>query len=436
MTAVQGEESGPRDRRPERPGKAGKGLTRRGAIAGAAMLGIGAGLDRVLGDSGGASTGSAAAVGAAVPFYGAHQAGIATPAQESLHFAAFDLTSGAREDLRDLLQEWTRAAATLTRGRPYRSLTAEPSQAPADTGEAVGLGPARLTITIGFGPSLFASPGRDRLGLARRRPAALRPLPPFKGESLDPARSGGDLCVQACADDPQVAFHAVHVLTRIAGPVAALRWSQQGFGRTSSTSRAQTTPRNLIGFKDGTENVKAEEGGAMERFVWARRGDGPRWMAGGSYLVARRIRILFERWDATSLENQQRVIGRYKLSGAPLGARHEDDPLDLAATTNGAPTIPADAHVRVASPAYNDGQRILRRGYSFAEPTEPGSGEIDAGLFFICFQRDPRRQFVPIQRRLAASDALSHHTLHTTSAIFACPPGARRGGFVGEGLFA
>lgn len=401
------------------------------------MLGIGAGLDRFLASPGGTAGGGgkAASSSAAVPFYGARQAGISTPAQQFLNFAAFDVRTDALEDLGYLLRDWTRAAAALTGGRPYRSVSAEPGQAPADPGEAVGLGPAQLTITVGFGPDLFGSAGKDRFGLARRRPAALRRLPSFKGDSLDSGRSAGDLCVQVCADDPQVAFHAIHVFTLIAGPTATLRWSQQGFGRTSSTSRTQATPRNLIGFKDGTDNIRAEDAPAMERFVWVQPGDGPRWMAGGSYLVARRIQVLFDVWDATSLEDQQRAIGRDKHTGAPLGARHEYDPVDLAATENGKPKIPADAHIRLASPEYNNRQRILRRGYSYAEPTEPGSAEIEAGLFFICFQRDPRRQFVPIQRRLAASDALNRHTLHTASAIFACPPGARPGGFLGEGLF-
>jgi deferrochelatase/peroxidase EfeB len=426
---VKGEESGSRDRGPR------QGVTRRGVLAGAAMLGIGAGLDRVLASSGGSVAGAGKA-GAAVPFYGARQAGISTAAQQFLNFAAFDVTTDRVENLGYLLQGWTRAAADLAAGHPYVSTSADPGQAPPDPGEAVGLGPAQLTITIGFGPGLFGTRRRNRFGLARRRPPALRRLPPFRGEKLDPGRSGGDLCVQACANDPQVAFHAIHVLAMIAGPTATLRWSQQGFGRTSSTSRTQATPRNLIGFKDGTDNIRAEDGPAMERFVWAQPGDGPRWMAGGSYLVARRIKFLFDVWDNTSLEGQQRVIGRDKLSGAPLGARHEYDPVDLAATSNGKPTIPADAHIRLASPQYNAGQRILRRGYSFSEPTEPGSSEIDAGLFFVCFQRDPRRQFVPIQRRLAASDALNRHTLHTASAIFACPPGAKPGGFVGEQLLS
>jgi deferrochelatase/peroxidase EfeB len=270
----------------------------------------------------------------------------------------------------------------------------------------------------------------------RLRPTTLRRLPPFRGESLNPDRSDGDLCIQACADDPQVSFHAIHILTRIAADVATLRWSQEGFGRTSATSRSQGTTRNLMGFKDGTDNIRAEDTDAMERFVWVQRGDGPGWMEGGSYLIVRRIQMLFDVWDATSLEGQERVFGREKESGAPLGERNEYDPVDLSAKRDGELVIPANAHIRLASPDYNDDQRILRRGYSYSEPPEPGSGQIDAGLLFICFQRDPQRQFVPLQRRLANSDALNHHTLHTASAIFACPPGAKREGFVGEGLFA
>ncbi len=372
-----------------------------------------------------------------VPFFEPHQAGIATPAQYYMHFAVFDITSDAVDDLRSVLEQWTAAAAQLTVGKPYRPVPQALGEPPVDTGEAVGLGSAQLTITIGLGPGVFGSSGRDRFGLARLRPAELAQLPAFKGEDLDPASSGGDLCVQACADDPQVAFHAVHVLSRLASSVATVRYTQQGFGRTSSTSRSQQTPRNLMGFKDGTANIRAEETAAMDQFVWVQSGDGPRWMTGGSYLVARRIRILFDVWDASTLEEQQRTIGREKLSGAPLGTRSEYDPLDLDATgPDGEPLIPLDAHVRLASPQENGGQRILRRGYSYSEAVEPGSGQIDAGLFFIAFQRSPSRQFIPLQRRLAVVDALNRHTLHTSSAIFACPPGAQPGRFIGEGLFS
>ncbi len=414
------------------------GVTRRRVLSGAALFGLGAGADRLLGGFGDGSSSKSVLSEVnegSVPFYGAHQGGIATPAQEYLYFAAFDVTSAAPEALRALLQQWTAAAASLTAGEPYQPPSKlEPGQAPVETGEAIGLSPSRLTLTFGFGPSLFSS---GRLGLAGRRPAELLPLPAFQGNNLEAARSEGDLCVQACADDPQVAFHAIHVLSRIANGTAVLRWAQPGFGRTSSTSIAQTTPRNLMGFKDGTDNIRAEQADAMRDYVWVQEKDGPSWMVGGSYLVARRIRIIFDVWDATTLEGQQRVIGRDKLTGAPLGERSEYDPVDLNAMSNGEQVIPANAHIRLANPANNDGQRILRRGYSYSEGVEPESGEIDAGLFFIAFQRSPRRQFIPLQRRLAASDALNHHTLHTSSAIFAISPGVTSpGGFVGEGLFA
>jgi deferrochelatase/peroxidase EfeB len=408
-------------------------------LAGAALLGVGAGLDRLLSDvadDDGGSFPEASASDGVIPFYDFRQAGIATPAPEFLSFAAFDVTSDALDDFRGVLQEWTRAAASLTTGEPYRPGVDESSLPPADPGEALGLGPARLTLTFGFGPSLFGTGRREHFGFADRRPAPLMPLPGFRGESLDPDRSDGDLCVQACADDPQVAFHAIHVLTRIASGAATLRWMQQGFGRTSSTSGSQSTPRNLMGFKDGTNNIRSEDGQAMDEFVWVQPGDGPRWMEGGSYLVMRRIKILLDVWDATSLDGQERTIGREKQSGAPLGERGEYDPVDLGAREGGQPVIPAHAHIRLSSPQRNGGQRILRRGYSYSEPPEPASGQIDAGLFFISFQRDPQRQFVPIQRQLAEADALNRHIQHTASAVFACPPGVKPGGFIGEGLFA
>lgn len=410
------------------------GITRRAALLGATAFGAGVAADRVLG--GGVSENDPSprdpVAGAPVGFHGSYQAGIATPSPEFLNFVAFDLTSDAVDDLRRLLQEWTSAAVALTIGKRYQPSVEDRNQAPSDPGEAIGLEAAALTLTFGFGPSLFDA---GRLGLESLRPAGLKPLPPFKGDSLDPALSDGDLCIQACAEDPQVAFHAIHVLTRIAAGTASLRWTQEGFGRTSSTSREQPTPRNLMGFKDGTSNIRGEDAEAMDEHVWVQPGDGPKWMEGGSYLVARRIKLLLDVWDETSLEGQERAIGRKKMSGAPLGADDEFDPLDLDARRGGEPLIPADAHVRLSSPEENGGIRILRRGYSFSEPPEPGSGQLDAGLFFISFQRDPHRQFVPLQRRLAASDALNRHILHTASALFACPPGVKPGGFIGEGLF-
>jgi deferrochelatase/peroxidase EfeB len=396
------------------------------AGAGAAGIGLGAG-GYLLGQE----TAEASAEGTgSVPFYGEHQAGIATPAQDRLHFAAFDLVSEDRGALRELMREWTVAAAEMAAGEMVGDVNDVPLAPPEDTGETVGLLPSSLTVTLGFGPGLFEKPG---LGLAARRPAALKPLPPLPGDELDPAESGGDICVQACADDPQVAFHAIRNLARIGRGTVVMRWSQLGFGRTSSTSRGQDTPRNLMGMKDGTANIRAEDSEAMERFVWV--GDeGPAWMRDGSYVVTRRIRMLLEVWDRAALGDQERTIGRRKYSGAPLGGSDEFEPLPLDAKRNGHPVIPADSHVRLASARENSGTRILRRGYSFTDGVDESLGELEAGLFFICFQRDPEKQFVAIQRRLGQIDALNEYIRHVGSALFAVPPGATPGGYVGEGL--
>jgi len=409
------------------------GLTRRAVLAGAAALGVGAGLDRALrpGSSVRASRPEA------VPFYGVRQAGIATPQQRELFFAAFDLQTSSRPALRRLLERWTEAAAALSAGRPWRGPVGPGA---GDPGEALGLPPSRLTLTFGVGPTLFERDGRDRFGLAHLRPPTLESLPPFAGEALDPLRSGGDLCVQACADDPQVVFHAVHVLARLAGGDASICWAQRGFWH--SVPPGGPTPRNLLGFKDGTANIHADDREAMERFVWVQPSDRPAWMRHGTYLVARRIELMLESWDALPLAAQERAIGRYKASGAPLGGRHEHDAPDLGATDpHGNPLIPLDAHIRVAAPGRQDEQRILRRSYSYSAgnrggPADRGGRALDAGLFFIAFVRDPARQFVPLQRRLATADALSAFTLHTASAVFACLPGVPPGGFLGQQLLA
>ena len=395
------------------------------AGAGAAVVGFGgAGFlaGRETAEASGEGTGS-------VDFYGPHQAGIATAAQDRLHFAAFDLLNEDPAELRELMRAWTVAAAEATAGEMIGEVNDVPLAPPEDTGETVGLLPSRLTVTFGFGPGLFDKPG---LGLQGSRPAALRPLPPLPGDELDPAESGGDICVQACSDDPQVAFHAIRNLARIGRGAVAMRWSQLGFGRTSSTSRDQETPRNLMGMKDGTANIRGEDGEEMERSVWV--GDeGPAWMRGGSYLVARRIRMLLEIWDRAPLQDQERTIGRHKHSGAPLGGQDEFEPLPLDEQRGGQPTIPLDAHVRLASARENDGTRILRRGYSFTDGVDESLGELEAGLFFISFQRNPE-QFVAIQRRLGSMDALNEYIKHVGSALFAVPPGAAPGGYVGGGL--
>jgi len=411
-------------------------LTRRRLLASAGVAGVGIGLGSAGYVVGRESAEDETHLDETVDFHGTRQGGIETPAQDRLHFAAFDLTIETADELRDLLREWSQAAAEMTEGRMVGTENNDLLAPPDDTGETVGLRPASLTVTFGLGPDVFEKDGRDRYGLRSKRPRALRQIDPLPSDVLDPTRSGGDLCVQACSDDPQVAFHAVRNLARLGRGAVVMRWSQLGFGRTSSTTRSQATPRNLMGFKDGTKNLRAEDTEAMSEFVWLGEGDDVPWMADGTYMVTRRIRMLIEIWDRSPLLDQEDTIGRQKYSGAPLGEKDEFDPLDLGARKNGKPVIPADAHVRLASSEANSGTEILRRGYSFTDGVVEELGELDAGLFFICFQKNPKTQFEAIQRRLGTFDALNEYIKHTSSAVFAVPPGASQGGYVGEGLFA
>lgn len=368
-----------------------------------------------------------------VPFYGARQAGVATPVQDRLVFASFDVVSDRREDLVAMLKEWTAAAAKLTAGDPVGEVAGHPMAPPEDTGEALGLPAANLTLTVGFGPSLFDG----RFGLEAKKPAALQEIPALPADELDLSRSHGDLCVQACADDAQVAFHAIRNLLRIGRGTVVMRWCQLGFGRSSTTTRSQSTPRNLMGFKDGTNNILSESPEDMDSFVWVGDETDQPWMRGGTYVVSRRIRILVESWDRDRLEDQEAVIGRQKVGGGPLAGGRERDVVDLAAKTKqGSLVVDENAHIRLAAPASNDGQKILRRGFNFTDGMDPRTGQLDAGLFFICFQKDPAKQFVAIQRRLGATDLLNEYIKHVASAVFACPPGLREGEWWGQELFS
>jgi deferrochelatase/peroxidase EfeB len=408
-------------------------LTRRRLLAsagiGAAGVGLGAGGYLVGHD---AASADAAETDDTVPFFGEHQAGIATPVQDRLHFASFDLETESKAELRELMEAWSQAAREMTEGRLIGTENDNLLAPPDDTGEAKGLPASNLTVTFGFGPGIFDRPG---LGLTSQRPPELQPLPSLPGDELNGLESGGDICVQACADDPQVVFHAVRDLARIGRGTVTMRWSQLGFGRTSTTSRSQETPRNLFGMKDGTANIKAEDTDAMDKFVWV--DDGPGWMHGGSLMVTRRIRMNLEVWDRSSLGDQEETIGRQKYSGAPLGGSEEFEPLPLEEKgPNGQPVIPMNSHVRLASAQENDGLQILRRGYSFTDGVDQSLGELEAGLFFIAFQRDPAKQFVVLQEKLGVHDALDEYIKHVGSAVFAVPRGAEKGSFVGQELLS
>jgi deferrochelatase/peroxidase EfeB len=375
---------------------------------------------------------------------GDHQPGITTEVQDNLHFASFDVTASSRDELVAMLQAWTVAAERMMAGKPagpVGPVEGRPELPPDDTGEAMDLETANLSITIGFGPGLFRdADGKDRFGLADRQPKALRPLPRFPQDTLIPGTSGGDLCVQACADDPQIAVHAVRNLTRIGFGTVGMRWSQHGFGRSSSTSREQVTPRNLMGFKDGTANIRSDEDDELAKHVWVASSDDPaaHWLTGGSYLVTRRGMITVELWDRQKLRDQELFIGRTKGAGAPLSGGKEFDEPDFRAKATGDLAIPTDAHVRVVHPTNHGGARILRRGYNIADGTNE-LGRMDAGLFFIGFVRDPDEQFIPVQTAMSRSDALMEYIRFTQSSIFAVPPGVKGsvadGEYIGQALF-
>ena len=375
------------------------------------------------------------------PFWGEHQGGVVTPAQAHAYIAAFDLAAATRADVEKLLRQWTDAAAALSEGRPVDIPGEGDYAAQADPSDVLDLTPSRLTVTFGFGLGLFEKDGADRYGLRALRPAAFVDLPHFPGDQLFPARTGGDLLVQACADNPQVAFHAVRQLARLAYGLANIRWVQAGFVSDFGAGR---TPRNLMGFKDGTGNPAANDPKEMDAVVWAGE-EAPPWMRGGSYVVIRRARIALEHWDRMNVSFQEQTFGREKLSGAPLGATNEFDPVDLdAKNANGDPIIPENSHVGIAHRMAREGSRILRRSYSYNDgadvtaerwpPWRQGM-EFDAGLIFVCYQRDLGNGFIKIFEKMSRFDMMNQFVTNVGGGHFALPGGVAKGEFIGQRLF-
>ncbi|WIE71378.1 iron uptake transporter deferrochelatase/peroxidase subunit [Curtobacterium sp. MCJR17_020] len=420
------------------------GVSRRG-LFGAGLAAAGAGAGAAVGIGGAtAATGvnplTAAANGdesidlsQSHPFYATAarqpQGGVQTAPQRYCVFMTFDLSTSVATELQVLLARWSAAIAQLQAGKTVGSV--EPAHGDgvgADTGEALDLGPASLTVTVGFGPGVFD----ERFGLADKRPADLADVPRLPSDNLQAGLTGGDLSLQACADDPQVAYHAVRDLARMARGTATVRWTVLGFGRASAGPH-QTTPRNLMGFKDGTRNITTDED--HDRFVWVDDpGDGAAWMTGGTYQVVRKIRMNIEIWDADVVSDQQRVFGRTKIEGAPLSGGTEHTTPDFAATgKDGATKIDATSHIALAAHEANGGVKILRRPYNYTDGLNE-YGQLDAGLLFLAYMNDPEH-FTQLQRKLGASDRLNEYISHIGSAVFAIPPAPRKGSYIGEQLF-
>ncbi|WP_425608689.1 iron uptake transporter deferrochelatase/peroxidase subunit [Streptomyces albipurpureus] len=408
---------------------AGDGPSRRRLLATAGAVGA-AGL--TVGAAGGALAHSAtddhaptalSTVGSReVAFHGKHQPGITTPMQAHGHLIAFDLApSAGRKEATALMRRWSALAGELMAGR-----TAE--HAGADTGVALDAGPSSTTVTFGFGRTFF-----DRTGLVARRPEGLDPLPAFSADQLDAQRSHGDLWVQIGADDALVAFHALRAVQRAAGKTARVRWQMNGFNRSPGATEQPMTTRNLMGQVDGTNNPKPSDQDFDQR-IFVAAGSGQEWLTGGSFAVVRRIRMLLDDWEALSLNHQEAVIGRRKSDGAPLTGGEETTELALDERgTDGKLVIRENAHARISAPEQNGGAAMLRRPFSYHDGIGP-DGTPDAGLLFICWQADPLRGFVPVQRKLDRGDALSEFIRHEASGLYAVPGGAREGEYVGQRL--
>ncbi|MFJ4843003.1 iron uptake transporter deferrochelatase/peroxidase subunit [Streptomyces sp. NPDC088746] len=426
-------ENGTPAARRDGPGSGGASVVSRRRLIGGAGAAGAAGL--VLGAAGGAGGYAATRGEAPTPlttvgstqamFHGKHQAGITTPLQARGHLVAFDLTPGVgRKEAAALMRRWSAVAERLMAGEPAGNGRAH------DTGVSLDAGPSSLTVTFGFGRTFFT-----RTGLTDRRPAALDPLPAFSSDHLDAKRSEGDLWVQIGADDGLVAFHALRALQKEAGSTARVRWQMNGFNRTPGATDRPMTTRNLMGQVDGTNNPKPSESD-FEKRIFVPSGDSSAyaWMAGGSYAVVRRIRMLLDDWEELTVERQEQVIGRRKADGAPLSGGSEDTEMDLdKAGPDGKLLIPDNAHARISSPEKNGGAAMLRRPFSYHDGMSD-DGTPDAGLLFVCWQADPFKGFIPVQRKLDRGDALSPFIRHEASGLFAVPGGAASGEYVGQRL--
>ncbi len=361
-------------------------------------------------------------------FYGNYQSGITTKNPVHVYFVSLNCTAKSKSELKELFVLWTKQSAALMEGNLIGENKANTLLPAADTGEAVGLSTANLTLTFGVGPSLFK---KSELGLSHLKPAELKDFPHFPKDQLDDEYVGGDICIQACADDQQVAFHAIRNLVRTGRGKVTMRWSQVGFNSYEEKNKEKVTPRNLFAFRDGTGNVNVNKSSEMKDVVWVQPGESQSWLTGGTYLAVRRIQMHLETWDRTALKEQEATFGRHRDTGAPLGKKQEFDDMEIDRKADGELIIPVDSHVFLALQVKD---RIYRRSFSYSDGINPKTGAFDAGLFFLSFQKNPQ-QFINIQNSFGRTDKMNEYITHRGSAVFACFPGVKKGSFIGAKLF-
>ncbi|HEY7174880.1 MAG TPA: iron uptake transporter deferrochelatase/peroxidase subunit [Micromonosporaceae bacterium] len=387
------------------------------SVAGVAGAAAGAGITAaVVGGSPAAAASTASGPLAHVPFHGARQAGITTGPQAHATMLGLDVEVANRAELEDLLRTITERARFLTTGGtpPDPGISAPPT----DSGV---LGPVvvpdRLSVTLGVGASLFDG----RFGLAERRPAELVAMPTFPDDHLVPELTHGDLSLQVCAENCDTVGHAIRDIAKATRGAFAVRWRVDGF---RSPPRPAGTPRNLLGFKDGTANLDARDAGLMSSRVWLGGGTDQPWTAGGTFQVVRTIRMLIEFWDRIGINEQENLIGRRRDSGAPMDGNAEIDRPNYAQDPVGAAT-PLTSHIRLANPRtpQTEANRILRRPYNYDNGMD-AVGNLDMGLLFVCYQQSIAKQFATVQKRLAG-EPLVDYIEPVGGGYFLALPGVR-----------
>jgi deferrochelatase/peroxidase EfeB len=367
----------------------------------------------------------------AQPFFGKRQSGVVTPQPAAAMVAAFDVLADDRAGLEKMLRILTTRISALTKAGPIPVL--DPKLPPAESG-LLGpqIYPDNLTVTVSVGASLFD----DRFGIASRKPKHLVTMERFSNDALDPKFCHGDLMLQICSNTAETNIHALRDIIKNLPDSIALRWKLDGFLPPHTIKRAgKDTVRNLLGFKDGTANLDGRDNALMDRVVWVQPGsDEPAWAADGSYQVVRIIRNLVERWDRTPLGEQEKIIGRHKMTGAPLGLDAEHDVPDYGKDPKG-DRVPLDAHIRLANPRTKETEPslILRRGFNFSRGIS-ASGQLDMGLLFVCFQSNLDAGFLTVQKRLN-NEPLEEYIKPTGGGYFFVLPGVTdENAYLGQGL--
>jgi porphyrinogen peroxidase len=254
---------------------------------------------------------------------------IVTPISEAAIFLTATVDEGGENAVRDLVAD----VSGLRRSVGFRIPEGE------------------LTCVVGVGASLW-----DRL-FGAPRPAGLHPFAEVSGPRHNAPATPGDLLFHLRAHRLDLCFElAQHVMNRLTGNAAVVD-EVHGFRSFDD--------RDLLGFVDGTENP--EGGEALDAVLI---GDEDPQFAGGSYVVVQKYLHDLDAWDALPVEEQERVVGRTKLSDVEL-------PDELK---------PANSHVALNTIVDDNGEerQIMRFNMPFGRV---GAGEF--GTYFIGYASSP-----------------------------------------------